>query len=436
MQHIIKKQIIDLTLNQKMDAFAVQHLVSERYWHEIVPVLQKALDGISAEDEIYYLDKLEIDLGIINVKDIEKGRWNDDVFKKVAEQLSLLTSGPSSEKKVKKPKTLSVAEQWLFYMEHGFLPWNILQISNEWYKNVLEAFAVNSVVIEKLRSLIRTNFIAANRIVFQHSHDFLKALLETLTAEKQDKLPELVNEMAQVILFLNLMNESHLLQKKQLVQKLWFQAFQISVSRKENLNSSKLIVDLLKRNIPDDESGKNLSAKHSENKINLEEGIFVQHAGIVLLHPFLNMFFKNLEIVKENAFINESAHQKALFLLHYLATGLTTANEHELVIEKILCQWPLEKPVNNLIQIAADDLKEADELLTEVIYQWKILKKTSFAGLREGFLDRNGKLYTRNNNLHLQIEASAIDVLLDQLPWNLSVIKLPWMNDILRVEWR
>ena len=74
MQHIIKKQIIDLTLNQKMDAFAIQHLVSERYWEEIVPILQKVFDGISTEEEILHLGKLEIDLGTVNAGDIEKGR--------------------------------------------------------------------------------------------------------------------------------------------------------------------------------------------------------------------------------------------------------------------------------------------------------------------------------------------------------------------------
>ena len=301
----------------------------------------------------------------------------------------------------------------------------------------------------------------------------LKALMETLTAEKQEKLPKLLDEMAQVILFLNRMKESNQVAKRQWLQKLWLQAFRVSVSGNEKINSSKLIVHLLKENVQSSElvkdlAGKFLSAdrltasilkqvKNGEvklekmtqskeaslitetsfqNKSHLEEGIYVLHAGVVLLHPFLHIFFKGLGLVKENVFVNESAHQKALFLLHYMATGLRVANEHELVIEKILCAWPLEKPVGLSVPIKAEDLKEADNLLTEVIRQWKILKKTSFAGLREGFLQRSGKLYARNDNLRLQVETSAVDVLLDELPWNLALIKLPWMNDILRVEWR
>lgn len=473
MQHIVKKQIIDLTLNRKMDAFAIQHLVSERYWQEIVPVLQKALDSMSTEEEILHVDKLEIDLGMVSLRDIENGRWNAEVYNKISERLILLNASPSTEKKVRKQSgALSIAEQWIFYMKHGYLPWNILETAEEWYKNVLKAFAGNSVAIEKLRSLIRLNPVAASRIVFQHSSGFLKALMETLTAEKQDKLPKFLDEMAQVILFLNGLNESDRFLKKEWMKKLWLHAFQFSVLEKDKLNSLKLIVHLLKENVQSSELVKDLPHKFLyanrltapilkqikrdeykleapplkefdltqkisiENKSHLEEGIYVLHAGVVLLHPFLNIFFKGLGLIKENVFVNESTHQKALFLLHYMATGMTMAKEHELIIEKTLCAWPLEKPVGLSVPIKADDLKEADILLTEIIQQWKILKKTSFAGLREGFLQRNGKLYMKNDNLRLQVEASAIDVLLDQLPWNLSLIKLPWMNDILRIEWR
>jgi hypothetical protein len=36
----------------------------------------------------------------------------------------------------------------------------------------------------------------------------------------------------------------------------------------------------------------------------------------------------------------------------------------------------------------------------------------------------------------LQVEANTADILLDQLPWGISMIKLPWMGMMLWVEWR
>jgi len=474
MQHIIKKQIIDLTLHKKMDAFAVQHLMSERYWQEIVPVLQKAFDSASTEGEMIYIDNLEIDLGILYLKDIERGRWNEEVYKKISEQLNFVSAGNFSDKKVKKRSLiLSSADQWIFYMGHGYLPWNLLDINRSWNQKVLEAFASDSVAISKLRFLISTDPAALNRIVYQHSKEYLEALVETLTAEKQSGLSKYIDEIAEVLLFFNQLNKDQF-GKKQLVQKLWFQVFHVSATAEGIWNPSNFIVHLLKCNIRDIVlinklpryffSKSRLTAPilkqvknreieiekidyspdlpkeetvEIESKISInDEGIFIQYAGIVLLHPFLPMLFKNLQFIKENSFIDEFSHQKAMFLLHYMATGSTTPEEHELVIEKILCAWALEKPVNNLIQISLNEQKEADGLLIEVIQRWEILKKTSFAGLREGFLQRNGKLYTKNNDLHLQIESGAIDMLLDHLPWNLSLIKLPWMNDILRVDWR
>jgi hypothetical protein len=81
-------------------------------------------------------------------------------------------------------------------------------------------------------------------------------------------------------------------------------------------------------------------------------------------------------------------------------------------------------------------LQEAGDLLAAAIAQWSILKNTSVEGLREGFLQRGGKLFSKNGNLWLQVEKNAIDILLDYLPWNLGIIKLPWLKDVLRVEWR
>jgi hypothetical protein len=167
-----------------------------------------------------------------------------------------------------------------------------------------------------------------------------------------------------------------------------------------------------------------------------EEGIYVHNAGVVLLHPFLNNFFKRLRLLKQGKFVNPGAHRKALFLIHYLATGTTSAEEHELVIPKVLCAYPLPETVETNIRLSKKERSEAESMLMAAILQWGILKHTSPDGLREGFLKRNGKLFTRNDNLYLQVEAGSIDMLLDHLPWNLGLIRFSWLDGLLRVEWR
>lgn len=62
-------------------------------------------------------------------------------------------------------------------------------------------------------------------------------------------------------------------------------------------------------------------------------------------------------------------------------------------------------------------LPDIHSLLQTVIDYWEVLKSTSPDGLREGFLQRQGKL-TRSGdrNWKLQVEQQAIDILLGSLP--------------------
>ena len=474
MQHIIKKQVINLSLDKKLDAFHIQQLVSNYYWNKIVPVLQQAFDAASNEDETISLDTLEIDLGIINVKEIEKGDWEEKVFKKISEQLILVKRGLSFKENVKKKsRVFNISEQWIFYMQHGYLPWNVLKINQDWYK-VLESFAADTVAIGNLRNLINNYPDSVRRIVFQNSDSFLKSLIETLTAENQDVLPRLINEIVEIISSSDMMEKYfNSSRKKEVKQKLWQQVLVLAASVKKNLNPSKIAIQLLIKKLSIQQlntgkvkdfllknkidaaslekiikgkdnkptklteviSTKELTGKDNRNEVN-EEGIYVLNAGIVLLHPFLFPFFKNLELIKEDSFTDLLSHQKALYLLHYLATGNTKPEEHELVMAKVLCGYALKDPVNNLIELSAEELQESESLLLSAIEQWSILKNTTPDGLREGFLQRNGKLFTKNDILHLQVEQGSIDMLLDHLPWNLSIIKFPWMTEILKVEWR
>jgi hypothetical protein len=457
MQHIIKKQIINLSIDKKIDAFHLQQRISVEFWSKIVPLLEKIFDAVSLENETISLDKLEIDVGMINVKQIEKGNFEEVVFKKINEQLTSLKYGSASKiKAVKEPTQLSISGQWIFYMRHGYLPWNTLKINAEWYKNILESFASDSIAINNLRNLINNDPNALERIVLQNREAFLKSLIETLTAENQKVLPGKINEIAGLIYEKNQFKRT---EKKELKQKLWRHVLKYAASSATHLKSSKIVGLLLINNFPMEDMGinkmtdfllknkidpallknglneKDIDTPSEIEQIN-EEGIFVTNAGIILLHPFLNLFFSNLHLVYEGSFVNKTTHQKALCLLHYLATGNSEPEEHELAIPKVLCAYPLEIPVSKLVKLTSNELNEGESVMESAIGQWEILKSTSPDGLREGFLKRNGKLFTKNGSMHLQMEASSIDMLLDYLPWNLSVIKLPWMKEVLNVTWR
>ena len=132
MQHIIKRQIIDLAVDKKLDAFFIQQKVSDEYYSKILPILLKAFDGASNDDEVIEIDSVVIDIGIIDSKDLEKDDWTEIVLKKISEQLTQVNLGLASNiHSVNKTRVLSSADQWIFYMRHGYLPWNVLELNED-----------------------------------------------------------------------------------------------------------------------------------------------------------------------------------------------------------------------------------------------------------------------------------------------------------------
>jgi hypothetical protein len=56
--------------------------------------------------------------------------------------------------------------------------------------------------------------------------------------------------------------------------------------------------------------------------------------------------------------------------------------------------------------------------------------------IRESFLQREGKLTSDELANKVVVEKKGMDVLLDHLPWAISVINLSWMDKPLYVTWR
>jgi len=163
------------------------------------------------------------------------------------------------------------------------------------------------------------------------------------------------------------------------------------------------------------------------------EGIYIDNAGLVLLHPFLPQFFDALGISIGKEIIQP---ERALNLLHYLTTGQITAPEYELVLPKVICHVPLSTPVRADVEITENEISEASALLDAVIKHWEVLQNTTPDGLRGTFLVRPGKLSLKEDgDWLLQVESRTFDVLLEHLPWGISMIKLPWMKNMLWVEW-
>jgi hypothetical protein len=175
--------------------------------------------------------------------------------------------------------------------------------------------------------------------------------------------------------------------------------------------------------------------KNKETLMNNKDTVYINNAGLVLLNPFLSTYFVRLGMMHEGKFIDADKQLRAVHLLQYLVNGEQQSAEHELVLNKVLCNVPAEDAVP--LGIIMTDMEKAisEELLKVVINRWDKLKNTSIEGLQESFLQRSGALVFKDDAWHLRVEQRGYDVLLQTLPWTIGMIKTPWMDNFLYVEW-
>lgn len=164
------------------------------------------------------------------------------------------------------------------------------------------------------------------------------------------------------------------------------------------------------------------------------------NAGLVLLHPFLPYFFKRLQLLTEDAdgvarFTSTQAASRAVHLLQYLVDQRCDAPQAELSLNKLLCGLPPDMPLASAITPDESELVLCDQLLMAVISNWEIFGNSSPAGLREMFLQREGLLLPGNGLWALTVSRKTIDVLLQKMPWSISVVRNRWMPQPLSVTW-
>lgn len=177
------------------------------------------------------------------------------------------------------------------------------------------------------------------------------------------------------------------------------------------------------------------STEISENKA-IESPLgerILANAGSILLHPFLAAFFRDCGVLtKDNRFSDPGL---AVHLLHYAATGDVSAPDYELQFEKFIIGIPVEMPVDRFIPLPLGHKEKVQELLDSLLENWQKLKNTSADTVRVEFLQRSGKIQREGDQIRIIMDRKVQDILLDSLPFNLGMLKLPWRRELIIVAW-
>jgi len=93
-------------------------------------------------------------------------------------------------------------------------------------------------------------------------------------------------------------------------------------------------------------------------------------------------------------------------------------------------------PIQKRLLLTEEEIEWSNSLLKNVVNQWSKLGNTSVEGLRENFLRRKGRLTKAKKNWVLRVHPKSFDMLLDFLPWGISMFTLPWNPYLIQVEWQ
>jgi len=450
--HLVHKASIELNTGSYSEPGALRHWVQ----HTLLEQLDEVLTAEADDDLWVQADKLELNLVLPDLESADTGSIKDQLQTQV--RLWLRTVHGDKAHNVVKPLAHRMDEVWRDYLEGGTLPSPraALQLTN-WLKQQAESNAIpQDETIKHWLKVLQQPATFERAWTFLHKagawHWAMLAVLPNATHQQLVfpqtwiELAAKLDATAQKLFWHTLLQQAIQpvpLQWQALVTALPQSIQAILDNQHAKFASLQQAAAQAKHPIetptetPNDhipnQQDEPLVAKPVSVQAGIKESLEVENAGLVLLAAFLPAFFEN--IYKETWQQQPMPASNGPALLHYLATGQTEAEEWQLALPKLLCGIPLSENCDTAV-LASDRLTaESNNLLQSVIEHWGKLGSTSPDGLRANFLQRTGMLLLMTDHYELRIEEQAADILLNYLPWNYKLIRLPWMQQMLFVLW-
>lgn len=457
--HKIAKLILEVSMkgdenHVRMLQTEIEQIVSKY----IAEALDPPLTSFDTKNIDFIIDKLEIDIGSFELKG-DKGKLLKVIAEKVGQELHKISKNIEVQngfaRGTIKTKSFTELEVVFYILRNGHIPWwadsNRKVNVNDFFKRLIQKPSKQQIIGFKEQlfnpvfrrrlinylteveligcvSILIPSFIGESKLIVDRcktsslfKEHFFDLLFELPSHKNNASIEEITESMIQL-----------------------FADYEISpqLINLEVLPISKDILSRLKlmqRSTQKTKQGRR--QKTTQTEINIEDetenSIEISNAGLVLVLSFLSRFFENIGIAKNKEFNSLTEQHYAVYLLHYMATGnLDLPQEHELFFEKLICGIEVNEILEPYSEFKQSHLDEVEELLKSVIENWKALKNSSPQTLQSAFLQRPGYLIQRDDGAwSLHIERQTIDILLNKLPWTISMSRLPFSNMMIYTEW-
>jgi hypothetical protein len=428
-KNIIQKTILDLQFNGRHDGFALQQAIGEWCRTDLVHTLGDQIDQLDVGNTVVKIDSLEID---VTVED--GAHWMNDVLSRIAQQLAK-KSTEALKRNIAPERNTVLA--FMHFLRYGALPW---WSDMKHYGELLDRLeAVTLETGERIGFLELTRQLPVRkRLALLPDTSFYRIITGIVPAVK-----DVWNDLQLRFQDVTKANAPRLawIIKDSILE-------HIGVTNPD-LQATRIIATFKKYSGVDAEDSSNTRLprtqseksktqdrqeddKHALHDRLITDGLYISDAGLVIVAPFLPALFVKTGILHNGAISDVS---KAVCLVHYLGTGRESISEPELGLAKILCGLNPDDVVDTTPLLEKVLKEEALNVLASIIEHWSILKNTSVGGLQASFLQREGKLTFQAETWQLRVVQQPYDMLLQHLPWNISMIKLSWMPYMLTSEW-
>jgi len=487
--HIIQKVFVEITVNNKEKANSIKDDISSFLSIDIFPEIEKYINALedTLADHTLQIPHLELNL------DVKNSALNTELKDKIAqlfkEELSKITKPIENSNQESESDTQAylienqekIVQTFIYFLENGSMPWwnsdrksiaflepkvfETLILANNFQKNIIPVLSKQNVQERIINQLSDEQIAQICLAVLQNKElkinlevNFIRHLSKMNHTDKKIVWHLVLNVLSEYLKTSNSNLREYLLQQ---ISKIEHQSFLQTKNSPQNLKTVVEIFPFIKENeilevlksIKNNSEIKSEKAKNptetvhekdakiieklsenNEDLISQNDGQYIQNAGLILIHPFMKTFFEHCDLLDPKT-QQLTDPELCAHLLHYIATGKTNAPEYDMVFEKFLCTIPVNQTINRHIKLSRKHKTQAKNVIESVQHNWNPMKKSSAALLQNEFFQRSGKLVFTDHDCTLIVERKAQDILLDKLGWGLGLVKLPWQEKFIFVNW-
>lgn len=443
-RHIIGRVLLDV--QQSPEQAPGLEAALRRWQRERLPaLLDEWLDAPAYRGMTLRIDKIELDIEGLDFQQMD-AEWAAKVEPRLREAVARALKEAASE--ALQPEA-DAAEQLLFFLKTGRLPWQADAGNREAIPALLRQLtAAAGSVPATLSRWIAQNLTAQSRLIGHADDESLLAWMEKTAGQR---IAQRIRQTWQSVRHLYVASPAAR-------QRFWHEVWAAVSLYDDESGQAQAMEALEKRftanthtptaantSVPPSEKplgekrdpGRKRLSAEPDTPSSPDEAWPIPNAGAVLLAPFLPALWTQLGWTADKRFMDEDSTWLAVQMMAFLCDGQEgLPPEYQLTLPKILCGLPSGACFNPARDLNEAERAEGEALLKSLLEQAPGLGLRSTPALRGSFLWREGLLRAGAAYWQLQVAAETHDILLNRLPWNFQIIKHPWMETAIYVEWQ